>query len=76
VIELLKQENVSSNIHYTPVHLFSYAKEFLGYQKGDFPNAEWLGERELTLPFYNRLSEGDVDDVIAAVRKVITASRK
>ncbi|MDO9066889.1 MAG: DegT/DnrJ/EryC1/StrS family aminotransferase, partial [Deltaproteobacteria bacterium] len=48
VIELLKQENVSSNIHYTPVHLFSYAQEYLGYQKGDFPQAERLGERELT----------------------------
>jgi len=75
VIELLQQENISSNIHYTPVHLFSYAREYLGYGPGDFPNAEWLGERELTLPFYNRLSEGDVDDVIAAVRKVITGNR-
>ncbi len=75
VIELLKQENVSSNVHYTPVHLFSYAKEFLGYKPGDFPNAEWLGERELTLPFYNRLSDDDIDDVIAAVRKVMTTNR-
>ncbi len=75
VIELLQQENISSNIHYTPVHLFSYAKEYLGCQPGDFPNAEWLGERELTLPFYNRLSEDDVDDVIAGLRKVLTENR-
>lgn len=76
VIELLRQENISSNIHYTPVHLFSYAQEHLGYQRGDLPNAEWLGERQLTLPFYNRLSGDDIDDVIAAVRKVITENRK
>lgn len=76
VIELLQQENISSNIHYTPVHLFSYAKEYLGYKQGDFPNAEWLGERQLTLPFYNRLSTDDIDDVIAGLRKVIVGNRK
>jgi dTDP-4-amino-4,6-dideoxygalactose transaminase len=75
VIELLKRENISSNIHYTPVHLFSYSREYLGYKQGDFPNAEWLGERQLTLPFYNRLTEDDIDDVIAALRKVVTGNR-
>jgi dTDP-4-amino-4,6-dideoxygalactose transaminase len=47
----------------------------LGYKKGDFPNAEWLGERELTLPFYNKLSGDDIDDVIAGLRKVMTGNR-
>jgi dTDP-4-amino-4,6-dideoxygalactose transaminase len=76
IIELLKRENISSNIHYTPVHLFSYAREYLGYQKGDFPNAEWLGERQLTLPFYNNLTEDDIDDVIAAIQKVVAGNSK
>ena len=74
-MELLQRENISSNIHYQPVHLFSYYRENLGFKPGDFPVAEWLSERELTLPFYNRMTEEDVDDVIAAVRRVITENR-
>lgn len=70
-IELLMQENISSNVHYTPVHLFSYYREHLGYKSGDFPVAESLSAREITLPLYTRLTSEDVDDVISAVRKTI-----
>ncbi len=70
-IELLLQENISTNVHYLPVHLFSYYRQHLGYKPGDFPIAEDLSDREITLPLYTRLLPDDVDDVIAAVRRII-----
>lgn len=70
-IELLAEENVSSNVHYQPVHLFSYYRETFGYKPGDFPVAEDLSRREVTLPLYTKMTQDDQDDVILAVRKII-----
>ncbi|MBU1356581.1 MAG: DegT/DnrJ/EryC1/StrS family aminotransferase [Candidatus Edwardsbacteria bacterium] len=75
-IELLLQENISSNVHYLPVHLFSYYQEQMGFKPGDFPVAEDLSAREITLPLYTRLTPDDVDDVIFAVRKIISNNIK
>ncbi|MDQ7799251.1 MAG: DegT/DnrJ/EryC1/StrS aminotransferase family protein [Candidatus Edwardsbacteria bacterium] len=75
-IELLLQENISSNVHYLPVHLFTYYREHLGFKPGDLPVAEELSAREVTLPLYTRLTPDDVDDVICAVRKIISNNIK
>ena len=71
-IERLNAENISANVHYIAAHLFSYYREHFGYKPGDFPVAEWLSDREVTLPLYTRLTDDDVDDVIAAVRRILT----
>ena len=75
VIDQLARENISANVHFIPAHLFTYYRERHGYKPGDFPVAEWLSDREVTLPLYTRLSDGDVDDVIAAVRRTIINHR-
>lgn len=75
-IDLLAEQNISANVHYLPVHLFRHYRECLGYQPGDFPVAEKLSNREVTLPLYTRLSDRDVEDVIAAVRKTVTEHLK
>ncbi len=76
MIELLAGENISTNVHFLPAHLFSYYRTQHGYRPGDFPDAEWLSDHEITLPLYTRLSDDDVDDVIAAVRRIIINNRK
>jgi dTDP-4-amino-4,6-dideoxygalactose transaminase len=69
-IEALWSENISVGIHFNPVHLHSYYSERYGYRAGMFPNAEEIGSRTVSLPLSAGLSKCDVDDVIAAVRKV------
>lgn len=75
-IELLAERNISANVHYIAAHLFRYYRTSHGFKPGDFPVAEWLSDREVTLPLYTRLSDDDVDDVIAAVREIITANTR
>lgn len=41
----------------------------MGGWKGDCPVSEEKSERLVRLPFYNRLSETEQDQVIAAVRQ-------
>jgi len=72
VYKALRAENIGVNVHYIPIHWLSHYQE-LGYLKGDCPLAGNAYERLITLPLYPAMSDEDVDDVIRAVRKVITA---
>jgi dTDP-4-amino-4,6-dideoxygalactose transaminase len=72
-VAALKAENVGTGIHFWPVHLHHYYRERYGYRPGDYPRAEWVGERTMSLPLSPKLSDGDVQDVIRAVRKLVDA---
>jgi UDP-4-amino-4,6-dideoxy-N-acetyl-beta-L-altrosamine transaminase len=70
IFRALRAENIGVNVHYIPVHLHPYYKERFGYRGGEFPVAEAAYEGLISLPMFRGMSDGDVDDVIAAVRKV------
>lgn len=72
VLNELVRLNIGTGVHYTALHLHPYYRETFGHKPGDFPNAERIGERTLSLPLSPKLTERDVDDVIAAVRQVVT----
>lgn len=71
VLAALTAENIGVGVHYIPVHLHPYYKKTFGWRKGQFPNAEWIGDRTLSLPLSPVLNEKDVNDVISAFRKVL-----
>lgn len=75
IFEALLLQNIGVNVHYIPVHLLPYYQQ-LGYEKGICPNAEKLYEEIITLPLFPKMKEDDVNDVIAAVNKVINRYRK
>lgn len=68
-------ENVCPQVHYLPVYWHSYYEK-LGYKKGLCPNAESYYEEAMSIPLYFSLSDQDVDDVIAAVKKVVEYYKK
>lgn len=76
VMQALHAERIGTGVHYLPLHLHPCYRTRFGHQPGAFPNAEWIGERTLSLPFSTKLSDQDVDDVIEAVRKVLRAARR
>jgi len=74
-IEELKKRNIGSSVHFIPLHIQPYYRDKYNYAPEDYPvaNAEYY--RLVSLPINLRLSEGDLDDVIQAVRDVITMYR-
>lgn len=63
----LQEQGIQTGIHYpAPLHL-TPAYKHLGYYRGDFPVAERVQRRILSLPMYPELSPDDVDYVCAAV---------
>lgn len=73
ILSAIQAENIGVGVHYTAVHLHPYYRDTLGYARGDFPNAEYIADRTLSIPFSTKLTDADVDDVVRAVRKVFTA---
>ena len=76
VFAALRAEGIGINVHYIPVHLHPFYRERFGTGPGLCPVAEAAYERLITLPIFPRMSDDDVDDVIAAVCKVVEAYRR
>jgi len=76
VFRALRAENVGVNVHYIPLHYHSYYRDELGCKPGDFPRAEALFERILSLPLFAAMTDGDAADVVAAVDKVLGHYRR
>jgi len=72
VFRALRAENIGVNVHYIPVHLHPYYRERFGYKGGEHPVAENAYERLISLPMFHSMSDDDVEDVIAAVSKVLS----
>jgi dTDP-4-amino-4,6-dideoxygalactose transaminase len=63
----LKQVGIASYIHYPlPVHR-QEAYAFLGHAPGDFPVAEALAARIVSLPLYPELPFADIERVVDAI---------
>jgi len=72
----LKEENIGTGIHYRPVHLHSFYRDFYAERPHalpaeGLPHTEWSGERLLSLPLWPGLTEADQDQVAAAIRYVL-----
>lgn len=64
----LESRGVPTALHY-PVCLHEQKPyRHLGYARGDFPNAEHLADRVVSLPFFPEMTDDEVAHVIDAVR--------
>ena len=75
-LELLKAENIGTTVNFIPVHKHPYYRDTLGFAAADFPVAERIYPRIFTMPIYPRMTDPDVDDAIAAVRKLLAHVRR
>lgn len=69
--DALHAENIYSQVHYLPVYWHSHY-ENLGYEKGLCPNAESYYMESMSLPLYYTMTDDDVQDVVRAVKKLIS----
>ena len=66
LIAHLKARGIISPFHYQPLHLSKKGREF-GGKPGDCPVTERVSDCILRLPFYNELTEADLERVVAGV---------
>jgi dTDP-4-amino-4,6-dideoxygalactose transaminase len=71
LIHRLAEEGIPARPYFAPIHLQLYMIEMFGYQKGDFPVTEDLGDRGIAIPFSSIMTEDQVETVCQALAKVL-----
>lgn len=71
VIEKLKKRKIGTSVHFIPIHLHPYYKNTFNYRYEDYPVANEVFEKSLSLPIYPDMSDKEIDYVIENVLKVV-----
>lgn len=71
VMSRLAEAEIGCRPYFTPIHLQPFYREMFGYKEGDFPVTEELGRTSIAIPFYNSLSENEIDYVAGVVEKAL-----
>jgi perosamine synthetase len=67
----LGELGVQAKPYLPAIHLMSFYRERFGHRPGEFPVCEDVAARSLALPFFPGLSEGEVAQVAAALRRAL-----
>jgi dTDP-4-amino-4,6-dideoxygalactose transaminase len=67
----LQKKDIGVAVNYRPIHLLKYYRDVFKYKKGDFPVAEDIGMRTISIPMYPGLKDNEIKQVIKSVKEVI-----
>jgi dTDP-4-amino-4,6-dideoxygalactose transaminase len=71
ILWALQDQSVGVAVNYRACHLCTLFRRQYGYQEGDFPNAERIGSRTISLPLYAFLLDEEAGYVAKTVKKVL-----
>lgn len=71
LIQDLKARNIGTSVHFIPLHHMTYYQRTFGYAPGQFPVADQVFSRVVSLPFFARMSDSDVERVVTALGEVL-----
>ncbi|HEY9121694.1 MAG TPA: DegT/DnrJ/EryC1/StrS family aminotransferase [Brevefilum sp.] len=73
---ILEEMGVPVRPYFSPIHTQPYMVKMFGYQQGDFPVTEDLGNRSLALPFSGRMSEEEVLTVCQRLAEALVSVKQ
>jgi dTDP-4-amino-4,6-dideoxygalactose transaminase len=76
LIQGLHDRNIGTGVHYRGVHLHPYYRDSYALSAGDFPVATRLSERTVSLPLGPTLTDGDQDEVVRELRRLLAPRRR
>jgi len=73
ILHKLNKAEIGVAVNYRSIHLLKYFRKTFGFKNQDFPLAEEIGNRTISLPFYPKLATKDVDYIVSNLRNIISA---
>jgi dTDP-4-amino-4,6-dideoxygalactose transaminase len=70
-LNAMNGENIGLGVHYMSIPEHPFYQQKFGWQPEDYPNATCIGRQTVSLPLSAKLTDADVEDVIAAVKKCL-----
>jgi len=71
IIKEMQKKGIQCSNYFYPIHLQPYYKKIFSFKKGDFPICEGISERTIALPFYNNLTEKEIDFVVKNLKEAV-----
>jgi dTDP-4-amino-4,6-dideoxygalactose transaminase len=65
----LQKKGIGVAVNYRPIHLLKFYRKTFGYNNGDYPVAENIGRRTISLPLYPSLKESELHYVVKALKE-------
>jgi dTDP-4-amino-4,6-dideoxygalactose transaminase len=72
LLDALTVRRIGTGVHYRGVHLHPFYRTKYDLRPGDFPVATEISERTISLPLSPKVTESDQDDVVAALRALLS----
>jgi dTDP-4-amino-4,6-dideoxygalactose transaminase len=72
----MRTRGIGTGVHYLPLHLSYFYRNTYGYRPGDYPEAEWLGSRTVSLPLTAAMTKEDVMRVIMTTIESLAVARR
>lgn len=71
ILHQLQRKGIGVAVNFRPIHLMKYFRNKYGYKIGDYPVAEEIGARTISLPFYPKLKSKEIKYIISQVLKIV-----
>ena len=72
-MQKMKALNVGTGLHYRAAHLYPYYRQTFGFAEGDFPHAEDVCKRIVSLPLFPLMTNDDHDRVLDVMYQIFHA---
>ncbi len=70
-IMAMHRAGIGCGVHYRALHTQPFYRKQFGHKPADFPNAHYIGERTVSIPLSQYLSDSEVARVAHAVRSIL-----
>lgn len=73
ILWMLEERGIGVAVNFRPIHYMTYYKKNFNFKKGMFPNAEMIGDRVVTLPFYPTMKREDIKYVANSLKEIMAS---
>lgn len=71
VIKELSRRGIGTSVHYVPLHRQPYWRDRYKLSEGEYPVADEAYQSMISLPLYTKMTDGDQDRVITALKDIL-----
>jgi dTDP-4-amino-4,6-dideoxygalactose transaminase len=64
---------IGTGVHYRALHTHAYYRQRFGFVPEQYPNADYIGERTVSLPLSPNLTDEEVERIVLATRELLAA---
>lgn len=69
-MQAMKEHDIGTGLHYRAVHLYPYYRQQFGFKPGDFPVAEEVSARIVSLPLFPGMKDAEHDRVLDTMYQI------